>query len=77
MTLNLSKATKLREVIFQLDYPRMTLKHRDLRNIWIYMHYDLFLPRVDENFGQAGEDIYWQWSELDNQLVQFWESRSI
>jgi len=86
--IDLSRTTKLRDAIFR---PRslnvgwitralqaITYKHRDLRQILIYMFYSSFLAGIDGDVGHTiGEEIHRQWLELDSILIQFWESRSI
>ena len=86
--IDLSKATKLRDVIFRPESPNIqwitpalqtiTSEHQDLRQILIYITHGLALTHVDGNVGEAtGEELHRRWLELDCLLVQFWESRSI
>ncbi|KAF9644818.1 hypothetical protein BDM02DRAFT_3272164 [Thelephora ganbajun] len=84
VSIDLSKATKLRDATFRpgsLSVAWITValqtvspKHRNLRQIVIYLRYDMTLVTADPNAMQA---IGGQWLDLDHLLVQFWESRSI
>ena len=88
-SLNLSKATKLGDVVFRLGWlsvewvttilQTITPMHRGLRHISIYMP-----PYLPESIHPSvpvrrivGEEIYRQWSGLDRLLIQLWESHSI
>ena len=86
--INLSKATKLKDVVFQLEsrgvkwviaaLRTITPKHRDLRQIIIDVSFNVVLLGAGANVPQAiGETNYRQWLDLDRFLVQFWESHSI
>ena len=76
--IDLSKATKLRDAVFQptsmtvtwvvMTLRTITTEHRDLQQILIHA------PHDEE---PIGETICRQWSDLDCLLVQFWESHSI
>jgi hypothetical protein len=77
--IDLSKATKLKDVAFQLNSwsvewviaaLRTASKHRDLQHISIYVPHEL-------TFGGSHPTMHRQWVDLDHLLVQFWESRSI
>ena len=82
--LNLSRATKLQIVIFELgllsvDMITMALRtitseHRDLVQISIYADADIFGPDIELD---VEAHIHEQWSELDRILFQLWESGSI
>ena len=86
--IDLSKATKLCDMVFQpvsLDVEWITMalrtvtpEHRDLRQISIRVPCFSTLHAVDAYLGQAiGETTRRQWSDLDHLLVRFWEARSI
>ena len=86
--IDLSKATKLRDAVFQpgslnVEWVSKALRtitpiHQDFRRISISMHRDLNLTQPDVDVRETiGERIYGQWSDLDRLLVQFWESRLI
>jgi hypothetical protein len=86
--IDLSKATKLKDVVFQLEsrgvkwviaaLRTITPKHRDLRQIRIDVSFNVVLLGAGANVPQAiGEANYRQWLDLDRFLVQFWESHSI
>ncbi|KAF9647759.1 hypothetical protein BDM02DRAFT_2505168 [Thelephora ganbajun] len=82
-SIDLSKATKLRDATFRalslsVAWVTMALqtispRHRDLRQISIHACHDLALAAVDVNTTRA---FGGQWLDLDH-LVQLWESRSI
>ena len=83
-TIDLSKATKLRDVVFRpesLDikwiataFQTTTLEHRELQKISITVPYSLtFLGNVD---AIKQSTTFGGWMNLDRLLVQFWESRS-
>jgi hypothetical protein len=85
---DLSKATKLKDVVFRpesktVEWVTVALKtvtpaHRDLRQISIHIPYYLTLPRVYTNLRQGiGKASSEEWLDLDRLLVQLWESRSI
>ena len=81
---DLSKATKLRDVVFQVGSQRVrwittalqtiTPEHKDLRQISFEIPDDFILARADAD---VGETIYRQWVDFDRLLVRLWESRSI
>jgi len=83
---NLSKATKLRSVVFRPTWQTVewitvalqtiTPQHRDLRQISIYAPYHS-TPYDAEIMQSLEEATYRQWLDLDRLLVQLWESRSI
>ena len=83
-----SKATRLKDVTFRVEFPgiewvtaalqTVTSKHRDLRRILISLTY----YSVDVLHGVnveriVGKQIPGQWPELDRLLAQLWESHSI
>ena len=85
---NLSKATKLRDVVFRsgsqgVEWITIALQtiapqHQDLRTISIHLPSHLAAFDVDSNIKKTlGEVTSGRWSDLDYLLVQFWESRSI
>jgi hypothetical protein len=87
-SIDLSKATKLKDVVFRPEPRRVewvitalqtiTPEHRDLRQISIHLPYYLTLAVVLTNLRQTiGEAGFEKWLGLDHLLVQFWESRSI
>ena len=56
----------------------IALQHRDFRQISIYLPYHFaFFDVVTDIRKALGEVVSRRWSDLDNLLVQFWESRSI
>ena len=56
----------------------ITLDHRELRQITIYVPYYLTYYGFGHDIRRSiGETAFRPWSELDRLLVQFWESRSI
>ena len=87
--IDLSRATKLKEVAFELEthytaavaatLDRITPKHQDFKQISLYFPC-LFLSRdfrlVDFRTS-VGEEIYSQWVDLDRILVRLWESHAI
>jgi hypothetical protein len=87
-SIDLSKTTKLKDVVFRPE-PRkvewvitalqtITPEHRDLRHISIHLPYYLTLAVVLTNLRQTlGEAGFEKWLDLDRLLIQFWESRSI
>lgn len=89
VSFNLSKATKLRDVVLrpgslEVEWVTMLLQaiipeHQDLQHISIYIPgYKVPPLRPGVKVRQtAGEKVYWQWLDLDRVLVQLWESRSI
>ena len=87
-SIDLSKATKLKDVAFQPNswnvwwvttaLRTITPNHQDLRHLSIQTPQDPNLAGAAADPGQTvGETIDRQWSDLDLLLVQFWELRSI
>jgi hypothetical protein len=87
-SIDLSKATKLKDVVFQpgersVEWVTMALQtitpeHRDLREVSIHLPYYLTLGGLFVNIKQfVGEAGYKKWLDLDRLLVQLWESHSI
>jgi len=87
-SIDLSKATKLRDVVFRLGswnvnwvtraLRTVTPEPSDLRQISIRVAHHLTPSAVGTDPRQTfGEGIFGQWAELDGPLVQFWESRSV
>ena len=86
-SIDLSKATKLKDVVLQSKswsvewittaLRTITPKHRDLRQISIHVSYDPTTAGAGANVWQTIGPIREQWLVLDRLLVQFWESRSI
>jgi hypothetical protein len=85
---NLSKATKLKDIMFRLDWwsvqwvitalQTISPDHRDLRQITIHIPYHSPITGADANIRQAiGETDYTQWLNLDRLLVRLWESHSV
>ena len=86
-SLDLSKATKLKDVVFQpilqsVGWITATLKtiprHRDLQEISI--HLPSYVVTTDDggNATQVIGEVNWgEWLDLDRLLVRFWESSSI
>ena len=85
VSIDLSKATKLEDVAFQLSswnaewvitaLQTITPNHRDFRRILIHIPYPLILPFVDHNIRRAIAGVGHGYLSLDRLLVQFWESR--
>lgn len=86
--IDLSKATNLRDVIFEVkalsvDQVTMTLqtiksKHRNLQRVSIHIPYDFTLVDACVHIGQTVREVISRpWLDLDRLLVQFRESRSI
>ena len=87
-SIDLSKVTKLKDVVFR-PKPRwigwvitalqtITPEHQDLRRITIYIPHYLTLAVALTNLRQTiGETDCEKWLDLDRLLVQFWEARSI
>jgi hypothetical protein len=84
--IDLSKATKLKELIFRMrpklgpgevvaTLETLTPDHRDFRQVSIYLN----IPHLDALYFRfyLADGAYEKWSELDCLLVQFWELRSI
>jgi hypothetical protein len=86
-SLDLSKATKIKDVVFQpisqsVEWITATLKtipkHRDLQEVSIYLPSYVAITGVGRNASQViGEENWGEWLDLDRLLVQFWESGSI
>ena len=90
-SIDLSKATKLRDAAFILTSPdvewitlalqTITPEHRHLQRISICVLFTLALSRVGADLGQVipaiGGSVSDWWLDLDHLLVQFWESHSI
>ena len=87
-SIDLSKATKLGDVVFgvkalSVDWVTMTLKtvtskHRNLQRISIHVPYDFTLVDACAHVGQTVREVISRpWLDLDRLLVQFWELRSI
>jgi hypothetical protein len=87
-SIDLSKATQLKDVAFQpatwnvqwviAALQTITLRHRNLRHITIKVSYYLTLVRYFKNIRQGiGEANCGQWLDLDRLLVQLWESHSV
>ena len=85
--IDLSKATKLKDVIFNLDWlsvawvsstlKTITSRHRDLREVLIEVH-ALSDPTVWPTDAADVEDEIWEeWEDLDRTLVQLWESHAV
>jgi hypothetical protein len=54
-------------------------EHRDLQNISIYI-YPSFDSSADDSVDPkmaVGEEVYKQWMDLDDLLVQLWESHAV
>jgi hypothetical protein len=86
-SIDLSKTTKLKDVVFKPISRRVkwitktlktTPKLQDLREISIYLPYYVTATDVGANVGEAiEEEALEEWLDLDRLLVQFWESSSI
>src|SRR6266478_1268943 len=89
-SIDLSQARRLKGVVFwvgaasrSVDRITMALrtitpKHRNLRQILIYVQFIPALMRAYTNPRRiVGEQAFGQWLDLDCLLVQFWESFSI
>jgi hypothetical protein len=87
-SIDLSKATKLRDAAFHLNWwsvqwiitalQTITPKHRDLQQVTVVMSHYLTRLNVGVDVGRAvGETNIGQWLDLDRLLVRLWESRSI
>ena len=85
--IDLSKATRLKDVAFRVnshkvDWITMELQthapeHQDLRQISIYVPYNLSFAGFGANVRQIiSEATYGQWLDFDRLLVRFWESCS-
>ena len=76
-SLDLSKATKLKDVKFWCNRPTIqwitmalqSIKSKNLQQVIIHCHFILENP--------VGETVYREWQDLDHVLVQFWASHSI
>jgi hypothetical protein len=76
-SLDLSKATKLKDVKFRCDRPTIrwittalrSIESKNLQQVIIHCHFILENP--------VGEAVYREWQDLDHVLVQFWASHSI
>ena len=86
--MDLSKATKLKDVVFRPGMRRVewvvkalqtiTPKSQDLRQLIIDIPHDYTLSGLGDNDEEAvGEPVHGQWPDLDRLLIQFWESHSI
>lgn len=87
-SVDLSKATNLRNVVFQPVFSAVTWiittlrtitsRHRDLQHISIQVPYEFTSINSGTDVLQTiGEAISGQWLDLDRLLVQSWESRSV
>ena len=90
-SIDLSKATKLRDVVFILTSPDVewitlalqtfTPEHRHLQRFSICVLFTFALSRVGADPGQVipaiGGSVLDRWLDLDHLLVQFWELHSI
>ena len=87
-SLDLSKATKLKDIAFQTEQrsiewvttalQTITPQHQDLRQVLIHLPYYLTFSGLFANIRQlVGEASYEKWLCLDRLLVQLWESHSI
>ena len=89
-SIDLSKASKLRDVVFWPMSPTVTWivtaletvapKHRDLRQILIHIPFDLFFINAyarDSVRRIIGEAAFKELLGLDDLLVRLWESRSV
>jgi hypothetical protein len=87
-SVDLSKATKLKDVIFRPGLRRVewvikalqtiTLQNRSLRQLIIHIPRNYTFACLCANGGEVlGEPVRGQWPELDRFLVEFWESHSI
>jgi len=84
---DLSKATKLVDVIFRLESLRVewislalravTTKHRDLQRISVDLPYHFTWLSVGDFKRAIGEEAPEEWLDLDHILVHLWESLSI
>ena len=85
---NLSKATKLRGAVFRPGslsvewiitiLQTITPEHQDLRHVSIYLPRHLPSTYAGVHIRRSvGEEIYWQWLDLDHLLVKFWGSHLI
>jgi hypothetical protein len=85
---DLSKAIKLREVVFRFDglspvwvtrtLRTITPEHRDLQQISIHNTFRYSRRSVPVDAKQlAGEEGYEEWMDLDRALIQLWESRTV
>ena len=85
-SVDLSKATKLKDVTFRVDTSgvewvvialrTITPKHRDLRRISISAFYPSDFVIIGAMMQMVEEQNFGKWSELDRLLVQLWESYS-
>jgi len=84
--IDLSKATKLKDLIFRLKamgpgriiamLETITPEHRDLRQVSIHLPFKR-IPPIGDVQSYLEDHIYEMWLQLDRLLVQFWELRSI
>jgi len=88
--IDLSKATKLKDVVLRCGSPNnewvtttletVTFQHQDLQQISIHIPPTLShaMPGDDATVERVeGADPQTQWSDLDRLLVRFWDTRSI
>jgi hypothetical protein len=87
-SMDLSKATKLKDVVFRSGLQRVewvvkalqtiTPQHRDLQHLIIdILHNYSFADLGDNDEEAVGELVHGQWPDLDRLLIQFWGSHSI
>ncbi|KAF9644817.1 hypothetical protein BDM02DRAFT_843190 [Thelephora ganbajun] len=84
VSIDLSRATKLKEAVFQSKTLHVTWLVLALQSITpkhIYLHQiAIHVPEIPNLFGHGwitSEMIYRQWTDLDRVLVQLWESYGI
>jgi hypothetical protein len=77
--LDLSKTTKLRDVVFRcgmanIEWINKTLQTTEPKNL---QHLSLALPRALDIRDTVWETVHQEWLDLDCLLVQFWTSHSL
>jgi hypothetical protein len=87
-SVDLSEATKLKEVAFRSDelYTQwiamalgtITPEHRELKQISIYNRFRQAIVDHTADVRQLGGEVtYGEWTDLDRILVRLWESHSV
>ena len=85
--IDLSKATKLKDVAFKLvgldiawvalTLKTITSKHRDLRGVLIEGHAFFKFDAWQTGTTAVKDETWEEWADLDRTLIQLWESHAV